>query len=281
MKALEKDRARRYETANGLARDIERYLQDEPVEACPPSAGYRLRKFGRKHSRSLLAAATFAVLLFTGAAGEHLGSLAGQSGRANCRRCPAGRAEQRREAETVLRFVQDQVFAAARPVGRPNGLGPGRDATAGARRRVARRGAKLRYPAARRSPPDARRSECPIGISATTGPPRISFAGREHLQQSTGPDHPDISESMHNLANVVCRSGRRVARLSSFDRKRSCGAIPRWAASTSRRSEASLALARSYRILNRFDLALQARHADGRAHGGHTRSRTTSTHFRP
>ena len=38
MKCLEKDRTRRYETANGLARDVERYLADEPVEACPPSA---------------------------------------------------------------------------------------------------------------------------------------------------------------------------------------------------------------------------------------------------
>src|SRR5204863_9112543 len=49
MKALEKDRARRYETANGFAADIQRYLADEPVEACPPSATYRLRKFARKH----------------------------------------------------------------------------------------------------------------------------------------------------------------------------------------------------------------------------------------
>ena len=49
MKCLEKDRTRRYETANGLARDVERYLADEPVEAGPPSAGYRLRKFIRRH----------------------------------------------------------------------------------------------------------------------------------------------------------------------------------------------------------------------------------------
>ena len=45
MKALEKDRNRRYETANGLGMDIQRYLSDEHVLACPPSAGYRLRKF--------------------------------------------------------------------------------------------------------------------------------------------------------------------------------------------------------------------------------------------
>jgi len=49
MKALDKDRGRRYATANGLARDVERYLQDEPVEACPPSASYRLRKLARKY----------------------------------------------------------------------------------------------------------------------------------------------------------------------------------------------------------------------------------------
>ena len=49
MKALEKDRTRRYETANGLARDIQRYLSDEPVEASPPSATYRLRKFAKKN----------------------------------------------------------------------------------------------------------------------------------------------------------------------------------------------------------------------------------------
>ena len=49
MKTLEKDRNRRYETANGLAADLRRYLDDEPVQACPPSAGYRLRKFARRN----------------------------------------------------------------------------------------------------------------------------------------------------------------------------------------------------------------------------------------
>src|SRR5260370_30199922 len=43
LKALEKDRSRRYETANALSRDIQRYLADEVVEARPPSAGYRLK----------------------------------------------------------------------------------------------------------------------------------------------------------------------------------------------------------------------------------------------
>ena len=57
MKALEKDRSRRYDTANGLAMDIARYLHDETVLACPPSASYRLRKFARRHVTALLATA--------------------------------------------------------------------------------------------------------------------------------------------------------------------------------------------------------------------------------
>jgi serine/threonine protein kinase len=63
MRALEKDRTRRYETATSLARDIQHYLADEPVEACPPSAGYRLRKLARKNRKLLTAAAVFALLL--------------------------------------------------------------------------------------------------------------------------------------------------------------------------------------------------------------------------
>src|SRR5262249_21290598 len=53
MKALEKDRNRRYETANAFALDIGRYLCDEPVQACPPSAWYRFRKFSRRHRVAL------------------------------------------------------------------------------------------------------------------------------------------------------------------------------------------------------------------------------------
>src|SRR5439155_12631944 len=68
MRCLEKDRTRRYETANGLARDVERYLHDEPVEACPPTAGYKLRKFAWTNRRLLAIAVAFAALLVQGVA---------------------------------------------------------------------------------------------------------------------------------------------------------------------------------------------------------------------
>jgi serine/threonine protein kinase/Flp pilus assembly protein TadD len=69
MKALEKDRNRRYETATGFARDIEHYLNDEPVIACPPSAAYRLRKFVQRNRGGVVVSAlllAFLLLLGSG-----------------------------------------------------------------------------------------------------------------------------------------------------------------------------------------------------------------------
>jgi len=63
MKCLAKERARRYETAVGLARDVERYLHDEPVLAGPPSTAYRLQKYARKYRKALFTVVAFAILL--------------------------------------------------------------------------------------------------------------------------------------------------------------------------------------------------------------------------
>jgi serine/threonine protein kinase len=68
MKALEKERARRYETANGLAMDLQRYLNDEPVVARPPTGVYRFRKLVRRHRLAFGAAAAVALSLLAGLA---------------------------------------------------------------------------------------------------------------------------------------------------------------------------------------------------------------------
>ena len=73
MKALEKDRTRRYATANDLAQDIARYLNDQPVEACPPSARYRLGKFYRRNKAPLLAAMLVVLALVGGIIGTTWG----------------------------------------------------------------------------------------------------------------------------------------------------------------------------------------------------------------
>jgi tetratricopeptide (TPR) repeat protein len=67
MKSLEKDRARRYETVNGFAADIQRYLAGEPVLAAPPSARYRILKFVRRHRAALATTAAIVMLILAGA----------------------------------------------------------------------------------------------------------------------------------------------------------------------------------------------------------------------
>jgi tetratricopeptide (TPR) repeat protein len=73
MKALEKDRSRRYETANGFAMDVLRYLADEAVQACPPSASYRIRKFLRRNKRAVVAAGLVLTALVAGMIGTTAG----------------------------------------------------------------------------------------------------------------------------------------------------------------------------------------------------------------
>jgi tetratricopeptide (TPR) repeat protein len=99
MKCLEKDRTRRYETANGLARDLQRYLADEPVEAGPPSAWYRLRKLARRHKGPVLAAALVVLVLVAGVVGTTWGLLRAEQAAEHERQARAAEQEQRQLAE--------------------------------------------------------------------------------------------------------------------------------------------------------------------------------------
>ena len=80
MKALEKDRTRRYETANGFAADILRHLAYEPVLAAPPSRAYRLRKFVRKNRGAVIAASLVLLALLAGIAGTTWGLIRAETG---------------------------------------------------------------------------------------------------------------------------------------------------------------------------------------------------------
>ena len=122
MKSLEKERSRRYETANGLARDIERYLHDEPVEACPPSLQYRLGKALRKHRGPAIAAALVFLALTTGIVGTTLGLVQANAERQravaaqNHALLQARKAKEAAAAETSERKRADAEAAAARAV---------------------------------------------------------------------------------------------------------------------------------------------------------------------
>ncbi len=75
MKCLEKDRTRRYETANGLSADLKRYLANEPVLARPPGAGYRIQKFVTRHRAGVLAGSLVLLALVAGIVGTTWGLL--------------------------------------------------------------------------------------------------------------------------------------------------------------------------------------------------------------
>jgi serine/threonine protein kinase len=98
MKCLEKDRNRRYETPNSLARDIERYLHDEPVQACPPSAVYRLKKFFRRNK----IAAAFVMLLLASVAALTVSNI---QARRNERRAVT----ESTKAQAVSDFLQEML----------------------------------------------------------------------------------------------------------------------------------------------------------------------------
>jgi WD40 repeat protein/tRNA A-37 threonylcarbamoyl transferase component Bud32 len=101
MRCLEKQRERRYETASALARDVQRYLADEPVEARPPSAGYRLGKFLRRNKGSVIAAS----LMLLAVIGALIASVYGLMEAGKQREATALRkqAEQERDAATRAR----------------------------------------------------------------------------------------------------------------------------------------------------------------------------------
>ncbi len=107
MKAMEKDRARRYETANSLAMDVGRFLRDEPVLARAPSTAYRLRKYVRRHRAGVTAAVLILGALVAGAGAATVGLV----------RARAQEREARREAAraSTIQGLLGEMLAASNP----------------------------------------------------------------------------------------------------------------------------------------------------------------------
>lgn len=109
MKALEKERARRYETPSALATDVERHLSGQPVEAAPPSAGYRARKFLRRHRVGVTAGALVAAALVLGLAGALWQARVARTERDAAEVARAESESRRKETEQVAAFQAAQL----------------------------------------------------------------------------------------------------------------------------------------------------------------------------
>jgi serine/threonine protein kinase len=112
MKALEKDRNRRYETPTGFAADVQRYLAGEPVLAVPPSAGYRLRKFLRRNRGPALAAGALAVAILLAVAGLGWGLVKARRAEADTRHALVRVIDEEQKTRTALEEADRQRQAA-------------------------------------------------------------------------------------------------------------------------------------------------------------------------
>ncbi len=132
MKALVKDRNRRYPSPGAFAEGIERFLRREPVVARPPSLVYRVIRFADRHRGAVVAASAIALALLAGTTVAAWQAVIATRAKHDAQAAAAAEHSARqkavaKEAETqaILKFVEDKIFAAARPKGRYGGLGPG------------------------------------------------------------------------------------------------------------------------------------------------------------
>jgi serine/threonine protein kinase len=215
MKALEKDRARRYDTPGSFAEDIERYLRCEAILARPPSTAYKLKRFTQRNRAAVLTGLLVAAALLVGAASATWQAVVATQSKRDALAAAAAEKEakeraQAREAETkaVLEFVERRVFAATRPAGQEGGLG--RDATI-------RQALVAALPFVENGFPDQPLIEARLRVTLGQS---FSYLGEDGIAadqfqraralytRHLGPDHPDTLRSMRLLAHSYRALGR-------------------------------------------------------------------------
>ncbi len=232
MKALAKERGRRYESAIAFAQDIERFTNHEPVVAGPPTASYRLRKFVRRNRGKVIAASLVLIALLAGIAGTTIGLLEARKQR-GIAVAAAFREKDAREAETIQRQeairrltmveksneILGSMFKDLDPMGdqgdgRPLGviLGERLDQAA-ARIDVESVGdatavARLLRPLA----------EAQIGLGHHAKGIALYAKIRDDLTAVFGPDSPEALRSMADHANAEVTSGSKAQGVSLLER---------------------------------------------------------------
>jgi eukaryotic-like serine/threonine-protein kinase len=208
MKCLEKDRSRRYETANGLAADLKRHLSNEPVIARPPSSAYRFQKAFRRNKLAFAAATAVFAALCLGVIGTTLQSV--RATRAEKTTKEAKDAAVAREAETkaVLEFVENHILAAARPEGQEGGLG--REVTM---RKAIETATQYIQEGFTNQPLIEAKLRLTLGksfyfLGDAQRAAEQEEAARAIYARLRGPDDPDTLLAMHNLASSYDMLGR-------------------------------------------------------------------------
>jgi serine/threonine protein kinase/tetratricopeptide (TPR) repeat protein len=215
MKALEKDRNRRYQTPGSFAEDIGRYLRHEAVQARPPSLIYKVRKFARRNRAAVLTGSALAAALLVGAMAATWQAFVATRAKQDALAAAAAEKAakelaQVREADTeaVLKFVERQVLTAARPKGHAGGQGP---------EVTLRKAVESALPFVEKSFPNQPLIEARLRM--TLGKSFLDLreaaiaaeqfqAARALYATHLGPDHAETLRSMHHLAKSYRDLGR-------------------------------------------------------------------------
>jgi eukaryotic-like serine/threonine-protein kinase len=211
MKCLEKDRARRYETANGLAADLTRHLENEPVAARPPSNFYRFQKLVRRNKVAFAAGTAVATALLVGLAVStflYIQERRAHDSATRSENLAAGRLIEsenaRSDAEAISKFLT-QVFQS------PDPARDGRTITVAETLSNATKKLETEL-----TDQPARRAKLQAAIGATyfaLGLYREAIPLQEKVRDyylaASGPEHPDTLLAMHNLAISYNYVGRR------------------------------------------------------------------------
>jgi eukaryotic-like serine/threonine-protein kinase len=238
MKALAKERERRYASAVGLADDLERYLNHEPVSAGPPTAAYRLRKFVRRNRVQVAAAAVVLLALVLGVVGTTLGLIEARRQEAiairevrekeEARRAEAeqrraadeqrGRAERRLAQVTKMNDILGSIFQDLDP---RNAQKDGKPLTAVLGERLDRATVEIEGEATG-DPLAVARMQMTLGTSqlALGYPDRaisLFTKARATFTAELGPDHPDTLTSMYHLAISYRDAGQNDRALKLFE----------------------------------------------------------------
>ncbi len=197
MKALEKDRTRRYETANGLAMDIQRHLDNEPVVARPPSGAYRFQKLVRRHKAAFTFAALMAVVLVAAT-----GVSAWQAVRAT--RAEILAKQRMAESEAISKFLT-QAFQS------PDPARDGRTITVAETlsNAVKRLESDLASQPARRAEFQAALGTTYFALGIYSEAVPLQEKVLAYCRTASGPEHPKTLSAMHNLATSYDEAGGR------------------------------------------------------------------------
>ncbi|MCX6874834.1 MAG: serine/threonine-protein kinase, partial [Verrucomicrobia bacterium] len=211
MKAIDKDRTRRYETANAFAQDIGHFLADEAVSARPPGAGYQFRKFARRNKAALRVAAAIAAVLVAATLVSTWQAVRATQAEKKTAETLAQVAAERdakelacKDAEDISKFL-GEVFQSPDPTRDGHGI----KVVELLDKAAAKLDSDLATQPARRAKLQATLGRTYLALKLNQQAISLFEKVRDYHLSTVGPEHPDTLSAMNSLAGSYLAAGRK------------------------------------------------------------------------